>query len=124
MSVKVELGELAATVERYGFAYLITVSEEGRPHVLAVSPEVEGGALIVEGVGRHSQANAAGGAIVTLVWPPSEPSDYSLLVDGTSSVDGSTITVQPSKAVLHRPAPDAEGRRIGSDCVRVPLPEA
>jgi hypothetical protein len=123
MSVKVELGELGATLAGYGFAYLVTVGEQGRAHVLAVSPTLAAEGLVVEGVGRHSQANAADRPEVTLVWPPAEPSGYSLLVDGSASVDGSTITVRPAKAVLHRPAPDAEGRRIGSDCVAVPLSE-
>jgi hypothetical protein len=124
MSVKVELGELGATLAGYGFAYLVTVGEQGRAHVLAVSPTLAAEGLVVEGVGRHSQANAADRPEVTLVWPPAEPSGYSLLVDGSASVDGSTITVRPAKAVLHRPAPDAEGRRVGSDCVAVPLSEA
>jgi hypothetical protein len=124
MSVKVELGELGATLAGYGFAYLVTVGEQGRAHVLAVSPTLAAEGLVIEGVGRHSQANAADRPEVTLVWPPAEPSGYSLLVDGSASVDGSTITVRPAKAVLHRPAPDAVGRRVGSDCVAVPLSEA
>ena len=121
MSVKVELGELGATLEGYGFAYLVTVGEGGRAHVLAVLPELGPDGLAVGGVGRHSQANAAEHPTVTLVWPPADPSGYSLLVDGEASVDGSTITVRPAKAVLHRPAPGPDGDRAGSDCVAVPL---
>jgi hypothetical protein len=124
MSVKVDVGELEATLRDYRFAYLVTVGDGARAHVLAVSPVLHDGALVVDGVGRHSQANAAGHPEVTLVWPPPLPDGYSLLVDGSATVDGSTITIRPAKAVLHRPAPDAEGRRVGSDCVAVPLPEA
>lgn len=123
MSVKVELGQLEATLRGYGFAYLVTVGEAARAHVLAVSPRLEGGGLVVEGLGRHSQANAGEHPDVTLVWPPAEPGGYSLLVDGSAVVDGSTITVRPTRAVLHRPAPDEAGRRVGSDCVAVPLTE-
>ena len=123
MSVKVELGELASTVERYGFAYLVTVGDAGRAHVLAVSPVVEGDGLVVDGVGGHTEANVAARPHVTLVWPPVEPGGYSLLVDGSATADGSTVTVVPAKAVLHRPAAGPDGRRTGSDCVAVPLAE-
>lgn len=121
MSIKVDLGELAATIDGYGFAYLITVGDEGRVHVLAVSPAVGDDGVRVGGVGRHSQDNAGERPDVTLVYPPTEPGGYSLLVDGVATVDGSTITVRPDKAILHRPAPGTEGERIGSDCVPVPL---
>ena len=58
---------------------------------------------------------------MTLVWPPTEPGGFSLLVDGAATVDGETITVAPTKAMLHRPAPGPDGLRAGSDCVSVPL---
>jgi Pyridoxamine 5'-phosphate oxidase len=121
MSLKVDLGELATTLEPYGFAYLVTVGDNGRVHVLAVTPVLTDAGLVVGGVGRHSQANATERPHVTLVWPPPEAGGFSLLVDGTATVDGETITVAPAKATLHRPAPGPEGLRAGSDCVSVPL---
>jgi hypothetical protein len=121
MSLKVELGELANTLEPYGFAYLVTVGDGGRAHVLAVTPVVGDGGLVVGGVGRHSQENAIERPAVTLVWPPAEPGGFSLLVDGAATVDGETITVAPTKAVLHRPAPGPDGLRAGSDCAPVSL---
>ena len=121
MSLKVELGELATTLEPYGFAYLVTVGDNGRVHVLAVTPVLTDAGLVVGGVGRHSQANATERPDVTLVWPPHETGGFSLLVDGTATVDGETITVAPAKATLHRPAPGPDGLRAGSDCVSVPL---
>jgi hypothetical protein len=121
MSLKVELGELAKTLEPYGFAYLVTVGDGGRAHVLAVTPVLGEDGLVVGGVGRHSQENAAERAGVTLVWPPAEPGGFSLLVDGAATVDGETITVAPTKAVLHRPAPGPDGLRAGSDCAPVSL---
>lgn len=121
MSVAVELGELAAKIGEFDFAYLVTVSEEGRSHVLSVWPHVTEEGLVVDGVGRHSQANAAAQPTVTLVWPPADPGGFSLLVDGVATVDGSTITVVPGKAILHRPAPGPDGRRAGSDCVDVTI---
>lgn len=121
MSLKVELGELAKTLEPYGFAYLVTVGDGGRAHVLAVTPVLGDDGLVVGGVGRHSQENAAERSDVTLVWPPPEPGGFSLLVDGAATVDGETITVAPTKAVLHRPAPGPDGLRAGSDCAPVSL---
>ncbi|CAN5809319.1 hypothetical protein BH20ACT4_BH20ACT4_04640 [soil metagenome] len=119
MSKSVDPADLAATIERYGFAYLVTVGDRG-VHVLAVSPVVSGSVLVVDGVGRHSQDNAATRPDVTLVWPPAEPGDFSLIVDGSASVEGSTITVTPTGGILHRPAPTADGTgRAGSDCAPV-----
>ena len=83
MSVKVDLEQLAAKVDEYGFAYLVTVASDGHAHVLSVWPEATADGLVVDGVGRHSQDNAADRADVTLVWPPAAPDGYSLLVDGT-----------------------------------------
>jgi hypothetical protein len=123
VSVAVELGELAAKIGEFDFAYLVTVSEEGRAHVLSVWPDVTDQGLVVDGVGRHSQANAVAQPTVTLVWPPADPTGYSLLVDGAATVDGSTITIVPGKAILHRPAPGPDGRRAGSDCVDVTVTE-
>jgi hypothetical protein len=121
MSLKVELGELATSLESYGFAYLVTVGDGGRAHVLAVTPVLADEGLVVGGVGRHSQENATERPDVTLVWPPAEPGGFSLLVDGAATVDGETITVTPRKAVLHRPAPGPDGLRAGSDCAPVSL---
>ena len=119
MSVKVELGELAGRLADFDAAYLVTVSDEARSHVLSVWPEMTDGGILVDGVGRHTQANAAAHPDVTLVFPPVERGGYTLLVDGTATVDGTTVTIAPAKAILHRPAAGPDGRRAGSDCVDV-----
>ena len=124
MSVKVELGELATTLADFDVAYLVTVSEEGRAHVLSVWAEPTPDGLVVEGVGRHTQANATAHPDVTLVFPPLEAGGYTLLVDGRASVADTTVTVVPAKAILHRPAAAPDGRRVGSDCVDVPVADA
>jgi hypothetical protein len=110
MSVKVELGELATTLADFDVAYLVTVSDEGRSHVLSVWAEPTDDGLVVDGVGRHTQANAIAHPDVTLVFPPLEPGGYTLLVDGRASVDETTVTITPAKAILHRAAvaPDAQ----------------
>ncbi|MDQ3738275.1 MAG: pyridoxamine 5'-phosphate oxidase family protein [Actinomycetota bacterium] len=119
MSTSVDPDDLASTIERYGFAYLVTIGERGA-HVLAVAPVMSDSVLVVGGVGRHSRANATDRPDVTLVWPPVDPGDFSLIVDGSASVEGSTITVTPTGGILHRPAPTADGTgRAGSDCAPI-----
>ena len=114
MSLKVDLGELATTLEPYGFAYLVTVGDNGRVHVLAVTPVLTDGGLVVGGVGRHSQANATERPDVTLVWPPTEPGGFSLLVDGTATVDGADDHRRPGQgdAPSAGPRPGRTARRI------------
>ena len=124
MSVKVELGELAAALADFDVAYLVTVSDEGRSHVLSVFADPTSDGLVVEGVGRHTQANAVAHPDVTLVFPPRQAGGFTLLVDGRASVDDTTVTVVPAKAILHRPATAPDGRRVGSDCVDVSVPAA
>ena len=123
MSIPVDLAELATAIEGYGWAYLLTVRDDRRPHVVAVSPVWSDDTLVFE-VGRGSAANAANGREVTLCYPPIEADGYSLIVDGVASVDAAsasaTIAFTPSKAVLHRPAPVGfEGSPTGcaSDCL-------
>jgi hypothetical protein len=116
MTMKVELGELAERIADYTFAYLVTVGEDSRAHLLAVMPELVDGGLVVGGVGRHSLANVDANPTATLVWPPTAAGGFSLIVDGTATNGGGEITVTPTKAILHRPATDAAGNRTGSDC--------
>lgn len=123
MSVKVDLDELAAKIGEYGFAYLVTVSGEGRAHVLAVTPDVVDGGVVLGGIGRHTLANVGENPTATLVWPPVVAGGYSLLVDGaaTSDAEAATVTVSPTKAILHRPAPGEDGKRVGNDCLDISL---
>jgi Pyridoxamine 5'-phosphate oxidase len=125
VTMKVELDELAARLAEYTFAYLATVGDDGRVHLLAVLPEITGATLTIGGVGKHSLANVETHPNATLVWPPAAPDGFSLIVDGAASAgkgDGdSEIVVTPTKAILHRPAVDADGRRTGSDCAPVTL---
>ncbi len=118
MSEKVELDELGNRLQDFDVAYLVTVGD-GRAHVLSVWPELGAGGLVVDGCGRHSQENATAHPDVTLVWPPAEAGGYSLIVDGSATVDGPAITVSPTKAILHRPAAGPDGRRAGSDCADI-----
>jgi len=122
MTIPVDLSKLAETLERYRFAYLMTSSEQGAPHAVAVNAVLQGGELVVNETGRRTRDNAAQRPEVALVWPPQAESDYSLIVDGRAVVEGSGLRIAPARAVLHRPAPPRQAAAPGScasDCVEI-----
>lgn len=98
MSVKVDLDELAGAAAERRFAYLLTVTDDQRPHAVAVT--------------------------FACVRRPSEGGS-TLIADGWCAVaeDGDLATFLASGAVLHRPAdragPAAGGTGCGNDCVPV-----
>jgi hypothetical protein len=105
VSIPVDVADLAdAVAEQARFAYLLTVSDDGHAHVVAITPVVANETITCE-AGDRTCANARSRDVVTLVWPPGEPDGYSLIVDGAASVEGSRIAITPERAVRHRPAP-------------------
>jgi hypothetical protein len=126
VSVSVSLERLREEVARHGdVAYLLTVGGDGRPHTvqLAVAWSDDADELVVM-PGKGTLANAAARPLVSLLWPPTEPGGYSLIVDGEATGTGDGIdrlAVTPTKAVLHRPArsSDADIVAHGYDCVAV-----
>lgn len=122
MSVEVKPEQLAAALARYDFAYLITVSADAQSHVVAVTPTLKADTLTVTGLGRRTRSNAEANPSVTLVWPPVEAGDYSLIVDGAATLGDDSLALTPSRAVLHRsaPRPDATAGGCESDCVELP----
>jgi hypothetical protein len=128
MSIPVDLAELADAAGRHDFAYLVTTTQDGPAHLVAVQPVVEDRLVRVTGLGRRTLENAAARPQVTLAWPPRVAGEHSLFVDGTAEVPAGvegTVVVTPSRAVLHRPAPSPtptdDPSACGSDCVEVPL---
>ncbi|MEV5648728.1 pyridoxamine 5'-phosphate oxidase family protein [Nocardia sp. NPDC052254] len=124
MGAEVRLDELAKTIEGYALAYLVTVGEDSSPHVVAVTPIPDAGALHIAAPGRRTRRNIAAHPTATLVWAPRDPSDYSLIVDGIGTVDGDLLTVRPSRAILHRAVPPeqaADEDACGSDCRHIQL---
>ena len=116
MSIRVELSELHEIAARQmSFAYLLTVSDDESAHAVAITPHV-GDGVVTCSVGNRSTQNALARPNVSLLWPPAEPGDYSLIVDGRASLDGSMMEITPQRAVRHRPAPGG-----GSDCAPVTL---
>lgn len=109
MSIPVELDALQAKTEEYGWAYLLTVNDDQTPKVVAISPQWADGGLVAD-VGGGSSRNIASRSTVTLTYPPLDPTDYTLIVDGEASPDASgsgdtAVRFVPTGAVLHRPAP-------------------
>lgn len=122
MGTQVDPDRLAATLDEYTYAYLMTTGDHGRPHAVAVRTGMCGGRLHVGGFGGRSRANAERQPIVALVYPPPEAGGYSLIVDGHATVEEDGLLVTPSVAVLHRPPrPDAPPPASGcaSDCQRL-----
>src|SRR4029077_16484109 len=125
MSIPIAMERLRAAVdERVQSAYVLTVSDDGRPHAVHGPVRWEGDVLAAE-VGRRSAANAMARPSVSLLFPVRADGDYSLIVDGTAAVasggKGQRLLVTPTRAVLHRPAPAPAptGSSCEADCVPV-----
>jgi hypothetical protein len=117
------LDGLREQTARFGdSAYVITVTDDGKPHAVAVTVGWDDDTLTF-GAGRTTTANAAERPDVALLWPPVEPGGYSLIVDGCAArrqgASGDGLVVRPTRAVLHRPAPAGSP---GSDCVNILKP--
>jgi hypothetical protein len=118
----------AAARERGPLAYVITVGEDGAPHVVQADVQVSG-TLVLALVGKRTAANARSHGRVSLLFPPRHDDDRSLIIDGVAAVDateddrGFRLRLAPTRAVLHRPvpAPDPTSSPCGSDCVPIPL---
>ena len=129
MSSSALLTHLEAAVREHGpLAYVITVGEDGAPHVVQADVQVTGADMAAL-VGARTATNARARAHVSLLFPPRHHDDRSLIVDGTVAVDATEddrsfrLRLTPTRAVLHRPvsAPDPTSSPCGSDCVPIPL---
>ena len=108
MSIPVPLERLRAAIEERGSgAYLLTVSDDGRPHAVHVSLSWDGDRLVAD-VGKRSAANGSARPAVALLSPLRTSDDYSLIVDGLATVmvrdEKHHLLITPTNAVLHRPA--------------------
>ncbi|MEO5840000.1 MAG: hypothetical protein ABIQ73_27865 [Acidimicrobiales bacterium] len=105
MSIAVAVEHLGEEMARFGpSAFVLTTSDDGRAHISHVAVTHDDGVLRCT-VGRRSAENAATRAQIAVLWPPGETDGYSLIVDADAVVDGSELRLTPTKAVLHRPAP-------------------
>lgn len=106
MSIKVELGELRQQVDACGsYAYLLTVTEDGRPHAVSLRVEWDGEELLGR-PGPRTLANAERCPEVSLLWPDSGREGFSLFVNGPAEVradgDSAKVAIKPATAVLHK----------------------
>ncbi|WP_165825593.1 pyridoxamine 5'-phosphate oxidase family protein [Actinomycetospora cinnamomea] len=120
---------LAAAVPVGASAYLLTVAPDGRPHATPTTAVVRGASsVVVSGLGRRTRANVEAGSTVAVLWSPPDSDDHTLIVDGTAVVHDDTLVVRPTRAVLHRQAPErpaaagpvADGA-CTADCVEIAL---
>lgn len=103
MSIPVDVNDLARTLTDFATGYLLSTTE-GQVKVVSIAPELVDGVLLVRGPGRGSCANAAANPVVTALFPPLVAPGFSLLIDGTASVDGEDLQITPTSAVLHQAA--------------------
>ena len=87
MSIPVAIDDLAAATEEFGWAYLLTVRDDLRPHIVAVTPAWDGSHLVMD-VGRGTARNAVARSSISLCYPPVEDGGYSLIVDGAGQCRG------------------------------------
>ena len=115
MSIAVGLDELRAKIDEFTTdAYLLTVSDDGRAHSVAVPVRWDGDELVVP-AGRTTRRNAAGAparraplATARAWWlQPHRRRRHATRVD-----EDAGRWFEPTRAVLHRPAPSGDG----SDC--------
>lgn len=117
MSIPVDLENLATEVDDRGPGYLLTSGPDGRPHTIELTFAVDGAVLKARS-GKSSARNIADRPLVALLWPPTEPGGYSLIVDGEAVIEGDDdnrmVIITATHAILHRPASGG-----GNDCKTV-----
>ncbi|WIM88738.1 pyridoxamine 5'-phosphate oxidase family protein [Candidatus Mycobacterium wuenschmannii] len=119
---KVDFVRLADALTGFHAAYLVTVDDDYRVHTVDVEPELQGHVIDVGRVGGRTRRNIEKRSAVTLLWPPREAGDYSLIVDGTaklsdvSDADTAALRVTPARALLHRKGDPGPGG-FRHDCV-------
>jgi hypothetical protein len=119
---KVDFDRLADALGDYRFAYLVTVGDDYRVHTVTVEPALRDRVLEVGLIGGRTRTNVENHRAVTVLWPPSDPSGYSLIVDGVAEViEADVLRVTPTRALLHR---NAEGAGDAlHDCVVFSAPD-
>jgi hypothetical protein len=108
MSYPVAAADLGRALAEYAEGYLLTVTVDATTRAVAVRPTLVDGTVAV-GAGRSSSANVHANPHVTLLCPPTAEKGFTLLVDGTATVEGDQIRIVPASIVLHRPPYHSDG---------------
>jgi hypothetical protein len=94
-----------AIAERGPGAYVLTVSNDGRPHAVYLNVAWSDGRLVAE-VGDTTAANAKARPEISLLFPVRTAGDYSFFVDGHATVESDDgfhrLVLTPTRAVFHR----------------------
>ena len=130
MSIPVAIDDLVTATAERGWAYLLTVRDDLRPHIVAVDPVWDGEQMVIA-VGKGTAHGVSQRPLISLCYPPVEDGGYSLIVDGDGAVDSGgadgepSVRFTPTGAVLHRPAPagfEGSATGCGNDCEPVGTP--
>ena len=125
MNQDVAIGQLKAAIGKRGAgAYVLTVTDDARPHAVYLEVAWEGERLVATGIGGTTARNAIARPNVSLLFPVRADADYTLFVDGPADVevrDGERrILVRPTRAVFHRPGPPSNpDSSCTSDCMPI-----
>lgn len=115
MAAPLDPSDLRPHLDRYGpLALVITVSDEGRPHVGTSHVELDGDVLRFR-VGTRAAEHLGRNPDLCLTWPTPDGDDYLLIVDATAigiAVDedgagagpANLVTAEPRRGIRHRSA--------------------
>jgi hypothetical protein len=116
VSVRIEPSDVSRVVARRPYAYVVTATDDARPHLRAVVPTWSASiAAFTVRVGSQTSTNVERTGTVTLMWPPmaiaeqaQEFDDHTVIVDCDAKCspngDSFELSATPSRAVWHRPA--------------------
>ena len=100
MSIPVAIDDLVTATAERGWAYLLTVRDDLRPHIVAVDPVWDGEQMVIA-VGKGTAHGVSQRPLISLCYPPVEDGGYSLIVDGDGAVDGDGTDGEPSVRFGH-----------------------
>jgi hypothetical protein len=109
----------AEALNYVGEPFVLTVTVDGAPHCGQHPVEWAGEGLVVPAPRHWPREQAGVSRPVTVLYPPATPDGYALIIDGTTTDTGASLTISVTRAVLHRRgrSPDDGGTGCGSDCV-------
>lgn len=110
VSIPISADELEEAAEGRPWVFLITIGpSDEAAHVVSLTADWSAGGVIRLAVGDGRAArNIASGAAPVVVFPPGGTGgrvNYSIIVDGAGVLADGMLTITPTGAMWHRPAP-------------------